>query len=177
MEATLQQNQPTSILMRMPTWMFHAIVIIVMVAGMAITTMSTEAAAIAKATAAGEESDFELEDVYASWAYLLLAATTAEMAYFGFRRNWTFASTVQVALIVLLTVTFALMTQLVEKDVYEVGVMALIILTLIQIPFGNIPPQSNFRFSMIGLFIGGAILTAVVLFSIWLAPNLIQLGR
>ena len=177
MEATIARNQPTSILRRMPAWVFHLAVIIVMIVAMGIITLNAEAEAAAKATAAGKEPDFELEDVYASWAYLLLIVTTVEVAYFGFRRRWTFASTVQVALIVLLTVTFALMTQLVEKDVYEVGVMALIILTLIQIPFGNIPPQANFRLSMIGLLIGGAILTAVVLFSIWLAPHLIQLGR
>lgn len=140
----------------------------------AVTATTIEAAETASAEA---ESEFELEDVYAVWAQLLFIAVAIEMMFFGLRRGWAFASSVQVALIVLLVVSFALMTQEVERDVYEVGIIGLVIITLIQIPFGNIPPTANFRNSMLGLVVGLAILTVVVVLSIALVPTLIGLGR
>lgn len=135
---------------------------------------ATQAAEEAAATA---ESEFELEDVYATWAQFFLIVVTVEMMFFGLRRRWAFASVVQVSLIVLLVACFALITQQVERDVYEVGVMALMIFTLIQIPFGNIPTQGNFRLSMFGLVVGLVIIAGLVLLSIWLVPYLIDLGN
>lgn len=178
MEATMTQpEQSPSLIHTIPAWLFHAIVIGAFLAAIAFITFSASSEAAAEAAAAGEESDFELEDVYAAWAQILLVAVAAEAFFFGLRRRWAFASVVQVALIILLLASFALITQQVERDVYEIGVMALVILTIIQIPFGNIPAQTNFRNSMLGAIVGVVIVIAIVAFSIWLVPYLIQLGR
>lgn len=178
MQATLEQNKPAiSIIHTIPTWVVHAIILLALALGMFVTASMASSAAAAEAAAAGEESDFELEDVYGTWAWIILVATFAETAFFGVRRHMTFASTMQISLIILLSVSFLFMTQQVERDVYNVGVFSLIIFTLIQIAFGNISPQANLRQSFVGVVITAVILAAVVAFSIWLAPYLIQLGR
>lgn len=177
--AAAVQSKPGQrpLLARIPFWLAQVLIIGGLVAGMAITAQMAAAEAAAEAAAAEEENDFELEDVYGTWAWLIIIATVAEMVYVSSLQRLSFASAVQISLIVLLTVTFALMTQRVERDIFEVGIFALIIFTLIQVVFGNISPQANFRESMVGLAIGSVIIAALVGFSIWLVPFLIQLGR
>jgi len=89
----------------------------------------------------------------------------------------TFASRVQLLLIILITICFILITQRFEKDIYGYAVIALIIITLFQIAFGNIPPESNWKLSLFGVVIAATIIGAIVAISIWIAPYLIQLGR
>lgn len=149
----------------------------VVAAAAAAAVESAVADAAAEGAATIEEFSFAIEDVYGSWAWLIIAAVFAETIFFGMRRSLSFASTMQISLIIMLTLTFLLMAQQIERDIYNTGVFALIILTLLQIAFGNISPEANFRKSMVGLIIAAAIITAIVGLSIWLAPILIQLGR
>lgn len=88
-----------------------------------------------------------------------------------------FASKVQLALIVLIMCCFVLIIQRVNKDVYGYAVIALIGLTLLQIAFGNIPAEANWKTSLLGLLIAAIIIGLIVAFSIWIAPYLLQLGR
>lgn len=91
--------------------------------------------------------------------------------------RWSFASVAQLLLIIALTISFIMITQRRSEEVYSYGVMALIVLTLFQIAFGNIPPNANWKTSIIGVVIAAAIIGAVIRMSIWLTPYLLQLGR
>ena len=88
-----------------------------------------------------------------------------------------FAARMQAVLIVLLLLSFVLIAQQSSRDVYRYGMLLLIGATLVQIPFGNVPPESNFRRSITYLVIGLAIVAAVCVLSIRLTPYLLQLGR
>jgi amino acid transporter len=178
-------------LAKVPMWLFQAIVIAAVAIAAGASTYSVYQEAVADAEedrqelidegdpegAAEVEVDFDPEDAYRFYAWIIIFAVMTEVAYFGARQSMPFASVVQIGLIVLLTVSFALITQQVERDVYRVGVFSLIIFTLVQVAFGNIPPQTNIRNSMIGLLITAVVIAAVVGFSIWLAPTLIRLGQ
>jgi fucose 4-O-acetylase-like acetyltransferase len=88
-----------------------------------------------------------------------------------------FAANVQLALIVLMLVSFVLMAQQYDRSIYSLGLNALIVFTLLQIVFGNIPSHFNFRQSMVGVIIGAVIISAIVILSINLVPSLLMLGR
>ncbi|MCL4554465.1 MAG: hypothetical protein M1565_04960 [Actinobacteria bacterium] len=88
-----------------------------------------------------------------------------------------FASTVQAILIVLLVLSFVLIAQQVSMTVYHVGLVLLVVSTLVQIAFGNIPPSANLRRSLNGLGIGLAVISAMFGLGIILVPYLINLGR
>jgi len=163
-------------LRRVPMLWLQIIIIVGALAFLGGTYYAAYSEAAVEAAAEGEEIDFELEDAYIGWSWVFLGFVLVESLLFGLRRGWAFASTIQITLIVMLTATFLLMAQTIDRDFYEVGILALIILTILQVPFGNIPPGANFRNSMIGLVIGLVIIGAVVAFSIWLAPYLINLG-
>lgn len=177
MAAVLSTQQADSPLHRISPWMAHAAVVIFVLVGFFITYNGALAEETAKATEAGEAVEFEIEDVYGSWALIILAAAFMESAFFGFRQRWAFASVIQISLIVLLAISFLLISQRVERDVFNVGVLSLIFFTLFQIAFGNISPQANLRQSLQGVVIAAVIIGAVVGFSVWLVPYLIQLGR
>lgn len=83
----------------------------------------------------------------------------------------------QTILIGLLLLGMVLIAQQSNRDIYRAGMLLLIGATLIQIPFGNIPPESSFGQSMKYLAIGLAILAAVFGISILIVPYLLQLGR
>lgn len=89
----------------------------------------------------------------------------------------TFASIAQLVLIILLGVSFVMITQQVNKDIYYYGVFALIVLTLFQVAFGNIPSSSNWKTSLFGVVVAAVIISALVLISIQLVPTLLELGR
>jgi hypothetical protein len=199
MDAVIDQKQktpPPSPIARIPIWLAQVVILGVLAIGMVITynmersvqiaEYDEDVAAAAAEAAEAEEGEeveelepfaFDIDEVYGDWAWLIVIVTFTESLFFGFRQNWAFASVIQVTLIVSLIMTFILMTQRVERDVYNVGVFALIILTLIQIGFGNISPQANFRQSMVGIAITAVILGFVVWLSIALVPFLIGLGR
>jgi hypothetical protein len=88
-----------------------------------------------------------------------------------------FASRVQLVLILALTICFALIIQRGSEQLYGFGLVALIILTLLQIAFGNIPANTNLKGSLLGLLIATIIIGTVVALGIWIAPYLLQLGR
>jgi len=89
----------------------------------------------------------------------------------------TFASISQLILIILLSISFLMITQQFSKDIYYWGVLSLVVLTLFQIAFGNIPPSSNWKTSLMGVVIAAVIIGALVFVSIQLVPTLLQIGR
>lgn len=185
-----QEAERTSPLARIPIWLFQTVVIVALAVVVGISTFSVYQEAIADAEeeraeliaeddtegAEAVEVEFDIEDAYRWWAWGIIFVVMAQVYYFGTRADLAFASIVQIGLIVLLTVSFALMTQRVERDVFRVGIFSLIIFTLVQVAFGNIDPQANFWKSMRGLLIAAVIIAALVGFSIWLTPYLINLG-
>lgn len=92
-------------------------------------------------------------------------------------RKVPFAAGLQALLIVLLLVSFLLIMQRSSKDMYYYGMLLLIGTTLVQIPFGNVPPESGFVRSIVYLVIGLAIVAGIAFLSIKLVPYLLDLGR
>jgi hypothetical protein len=101
-----------------------------------------------------------------------LAATAATRS-----RRQPFAARVQGGLIVVMLVAFLMILQQFSKDLYLVGLPLLVVAAFLQIAFGNIPPQSGFLKSMGLLVLTWAIIAAVWIGSIALAPHLIALGQ
>jgi hypothetical protein len=176
-QAVAQSQASSSFLQRVPTTWLYLAVIIVMAIAMALTAASAASEGAAEAAAEGTEYTFTLEDVYIPWGWIVLIGVFVISMINSLKRNWPFASTIQISLIIALLVCFAMIAQQFDRDFYRVGSVALIFLTLIQIAFGNISPQANFAQSMRGLLITAVILAFVVALSIWLVPFLIQLGR
>lgn len=170
-------QQKSSWLDNIPALWLHIAILIVIIAALWLSTTLTSSQAAAEAAATGEASSFELEDMYETWTWIALVGLFVESVIFGIKRKWAFASSVQVSLIVVLSVCFLLITQQEERGIYGVGIFALIIFTLLQIAFGNISPQANFRQSLIGVVITAVIISIVVGLSIWLVPYLIRLGQ
>jgi hypothetical protein len=174
---TLTGQKRASLADSVPTlWLVLGMIALTIIALVISTALSSSQAA-AEAATAGEESSFELDDMYETWSWIIVIGTFATATVYGLKQRWSFASTIQIALIIVLTVNFILIAQTIDRDIFGVGIFALIIFTLIQIAFGNISPQANFRQSMIGLVIAAVIISVVIGLSIWLAPSLVQLGQ
>ncbi len=92
-------------------------------------------------------------------------------------RGVPFASVAKSVLIVLLGLTFILISQQFDRSIYRLGVTLLIVFTLLQVAFGNIPAEWNFRQSLVGLAIAAVIIGSIVFLSIQLVPMLVALGR
>lgn len=92
-------------------------------------------------------------------------------------RRLPFAARFQAILIGVMFVGFVLIAQQQAKLLYQIGLPVLVVAAFLQIAFGNIPPTSNFRKSMILLGVTWLIVAAVFVLGIVLAPYLIQLGR
>jgi hypothetical protein len=88
-----------------------------------------------------------------------------------------FAARMQLALIGLMGLSFALLTQQTNKGVYQAGFLLLIVSALLQIIFSNIPSSASFKKSMLYLVIGMVILGGVFVLGIVIAPSLVNLGR
>jgi hypothetical protein len=157
------------------------ILYIVAVLGMALAMFLTAArdAQIAadEAVAAGTASEFTLEDMFQPWSWIILAGSFIIIVTHSLAQGAPVGSTMQIALIVLLLICFAMIAQQIDRDFYRVGVTALIFLTLLQIAFGNISPEADLRQSITGVVITAVILGVVIWLSIALVPSLIQLGR
>ncbi len=93
------------------------------------------------------------------------------------RPRQPFAATAQLVLIVLLLASFVLIAQQFSKDIYALGMNALIFFTLLQIAFGNIPSHFNLRQSVLGVVVAALIIGGIVILSIYLVPSLLMLGR
>jgi hypothetical protein len=92
------------------------------------------------------------------------------------RRSLPFAARFQAILIVVMFASFVLILQQVNKQLYQVGLPVLVLAAFLQIAFGNIPPSSGFAKSMGLLILTWAIVAALVIISVNITPNLIQLG-
>ena len=92
-------------------------------------------------------------------------------------RKQPFASVMHLALVILLLVSFALITQQRSRTLYQIGFMLLVSSTFVQIVFGNVPPSANFKRSMKFLGVGLTIITAVFALGIIATPLLVNLGR
>ena len=92
-------------------------------------------------------------------------------------RKQPFASVMHFALVILLLVSFVLITQQRSRTLYQIGFMLLVSSTFVQIVFGNVPPSANFKRSMKFLGVGLTIITAVFALGIIVTPFLVNLGR
>jgi hypothetical protein len=88
-----------------------------------------------------------------------------------------FATVMQAILIGLLIVSLVLIAQQYSQGVYKLGLILLVVTTIIQIGFGNIPPNASFGRSMKLLALSLAIIAFVFGLGILLVPSLIQLAR
>ncbi len=88
-----------------------------------------------------------------------------------------FAAIVQGILVILLAVSFAMITQQVNETLYRIGFLLLIASTFVQIVFGNLPPEADFKQSIKFTIIVFGIIAIVFGLGIFLAPHLVNLGR
>ena len=88
-----------------------------------------------------------------------------------------FAAIVQGILVILLAVSFAMITQQFNETLYRLGFLLLIASTFVQIVFGNLPPEADFKQSLKLTVIVFGIIAFVFGLGIFLAPHLVNLGR
>jgi len=93
------------------------------------------------------------------------------------RRGMPFAARFQGLLIIVMFVSLALIAQQWAKQLYQIGLPLLMLAAFLQIAFGNIPPNSNFKTSMKLLAITWIITGALFYASVKLAPTLIEVTR
>lgn len=104
-----------------------------------------------------------------------MSVSTTDKPRAGQRR--AFAAIVQQTLIALLLLSFVMIAQQFNRDIYALGLNALIFFTLLQIAFGNIPSHFNFRQSLMGVALAALIIGGIVILSINLVPSLLMIGR
>lgn len=88
-----------------------------------------------------------------------------------------FVSVVRTILIFMLVLSLILIGQQLSYTVYQIGLSLLVVSTISQIPFGNIPPNSSFKRSMVLFGIGLSIIIAVFGIGILAVPSLLRLGQ
>jgi hypothetical protein len=88
-----------------------------------------------------------------------------------------FAAKVQGILVILLAVSFAMITQQFSETVYRMGFLLLIASTFVQIVFGNLSPEADLKQSLKFTAVVFAIIAIVFGLGIFLAPHLVNLGR
>jgi hypothetical protein len=88
-----------------------------------------------------------------------------------------FASKLQMVLLAGMVLAFLLIAQNLSADVYQYGLLLLIVSSLLQVVAGNIPPQAGLISTLVRLLIGLAIVAAVFVGGILLVPYLAQLGQ
>ncbi len=91
--------------------------------------------------------------------------------------NQPFAAIVQGLLVILLVISFAMITQQFNETIYRIGFLLLIASTFVQIAFGNLPPEANFKQSIKLTAVVFGIIAIVFGLGIFLAPHLVNLGR
>ncbi|HHY56912.1 MAG TPA: hypothetical protein GYA08_15915 [Chloroflexi bacterium] len=88
-----------------------------------------------------------------------------------------FAATLQAVLVVWMLVSIVLLGQQASMQLYQIGLISLVVSAISQIAVGNIPPTANFKRSAL-LYIWFIFLVVVIFaVSIALAPWLASLGR
>lgn len=93
------------------------------------------------------------------------------------RRSLPFAARFQGLLIIVMFLSLALIAQQWNKLLYQVGLPLLMLAAFLQIAFGNIPPNTGFKKSMVMLAITWLITGALFYVSVKLAPTLIEATR
>lgn len=88
-----------------------------------------------------------------------------------------FAYKVQSVLITALVLSFVLIMQTISIAIYQVGIVLLITATLIQIAFGNIPPETDRSTTLVMFAWMMLIVIAVFGTGMLLAPLLVNMGR
>jgi hypothetical protein len=88
-----------------------------------------------------------------------------------------FATVMQSILIGLLIVSLVLIAQQYSQAIYQFGLILLVVTTIIQIGFGNVPPSASFGKSMKLLALFLAIIAFVFGLGIVLVPTLLRLAR
>jgi hypothetical protein len=88
-----------------------------------------------------------------------------------------FASVVRLILIFVLLASMALIGQRISMQLYQLGLLVLVVATFSQIAFGNIPPEANFARSVRLYAIYMGITVAIFVIAIVVAPLLVSLGR
>ena len=91
--------------------------------------------------------------------------------------NQPFAAIVQGILVILLVISFVMITQQFYETIYRLGFLLLIASTFVQIVFGNLPPEANFKQSLKLTVVVFGIIAIVFGLGIFLAPHLVNLGR
>ncbi len=87
-----------------------------------------------------------------------------------------FSSRVHVVLICAMVASFLLILQQWSLLLYKVGIVALIVTVLVQIPFSNIPGEANARRSLLLFLRFFSIVIAIFVIAIFLAPYLVKIG-
>ena len=80
-------------------------------------------------------------------------------------------------LITALVLSFVLIMQTISIAIYKVGIVLLITATLIQIVFGNIPPETDRSTTLVMFAWMMLIVIAVFGIGMLLAPLLVNMGR
>ena len=88
-----------------------------------------------------------------------------------------FAARIQGINIIVLLCSFVLIAQTRVKELYVVGVVVIMISALLQIAFGNIRPDLDFKNSMKDIAKILCIIVVIFVVSILLAPYLVRMGR
>jgi len=88
-----------------------------------------------------------------------------------------FAAKMQGILVILLAVSFVLITQQFSETLYRLGFLLLIASTFVQIVFGNLPPEADFKQSIKFTLVVFGIIAIVFGLGILIAPYLVNLGR
>jgi hypothetical protein len=88
-----------------------------------------------------------------------------------------FAARFQGILIVVMFAGLILIGQQIDKQLYKFGLPLLVLAAFLQIAFGNIPPRSNLKRSILLLALTWVIVAAVFVAGILLAPTLIDRSR
>jgi hypothetical protein len=88
-----------------------------------------------------------------------------------------FASVVHVVLVILMLAGIVMIGQQFSKAIYQLGLIVLTASTIVQIAFGNIPGNFNFRRSMRFFWPFMGVILIVFVVSFLLTPILYALGR
>jgi hypothetical protein len=88
-----------------------------------------------------------------------------------------FGARMQVLVLVAMILSFVLIIQKMNMTLHKVGLLLLIVSTLSQMAFGNMPPEATFKEGRKIMIIAYTIVACVFGLGILLAPILIKIGR
>ena len=88
-----------------------------------------------------------------------------------------FASIVQLVLVFVMLASILMIGQQFQMGIYQTGLLVLIASALLQVIFGNIPPNANFAKSLRMFFTFSIVVVIIFIISLLLVPLLVQLGK